>query len=129
MKIILIKVALLALCLISSAELVAVGSDFGRTWISNYLAQNPRPAVQDNNNTLTGWGGIPKVIEQNDSSSNTDWLGEHWLKESTFMDNQTPLTNYSTIKLSNHSRSSLVKLYAYPSDRRKLQSDLRNATA
>jgi hypothetical protein len=100
MKIILIiiMVALLVSCIIASAEPVAVGGDFGRTWISNYLAQNPEPAAQDTNNTLTGWGGTPKVIEQNDSSSSIDWLGERWLEKGTIMGNQTPPTNYSANK-------------------------------
>ena len=42
MKIVLILVALIAFCLVAAAEPVAVGGDFGRTWISNYLAKNPQ---------------------------------------------------------------------------------------
>jgi len=98
MRIILIMFVLLAFCLICSAEPVAVGGDFGRTWISNYLAQNPRPTVQDTNNTLTGWGGTPKVIEQNDSSSATDWLGERWLEEGAIAESQIPPMNSSANK-------------------------------
>jgi len=110
MWIILIMFVLVAFCLMASIEPVAIGGDFGRTWISNYLAQNPRPAVQDSNNTLTGWGGTPKVIEQNDSSSATDWLGERWLEEGAIAESQTLRRISLQIKPSNHSRSSSARL-------------------
>jgi hypothetical protein len=104
MKIVLIAVALLAFCLITSAEPVAVGGDFGRMWISSYLAQNPRAAAQDSNNTLTGWGGTPKgqidvdsdlSKQQNISSPSTDWLGA-----STILGNQTSPMDLSKNRVS-----------------------------
>ena len=57
MKIVIITILLLASCLVASAEPVAVGGDFGRTWISNFLAQNHKPVEQNNSTNLTSWGG------------------------------------------------------------------------
>ena len=86
MKILLIMVALLAFCLIASAEPVAVGGDFGRAWISNYLAKNPSPVSQDNNSSSANWGNAPKVqgtigsnMVQNATNPikpSTYWLGD-----------------------------------------------------
>jgi len=42
MKIVIIMILLMALCLIASSKPVAVGGDFGRTWINNFLDQNPK---------------------------------------------------------------------------------------
>lgn len=109
MKITPLMVALLALCLVASAAPVAVGGDFGRLWISNYLVQNPRPEASDSNNTLIGWGGTPKgqigvdsdlARQQNISNLSTDWLGESGIGESALMGDQLSPMNSSTNKTS-----------------------------
>ena len=88
MKIVLMVVALYAFCLTASATPVAVGGDFGRAWISNYLAKNPSPISQGNNSSSANWGDAPKVqgtigsnmvSQQNATNSikpNANWLGD-----------------------------------------------------
>src|SRR5271157_5914859 len=62
MKIVLlIMLVLIAFSLTASAEPVAIGGDFGRAWISNYLAKNPSPFTQDNNSSSGNWGNAPKA--------------------------------------------------------------------
>ncbi|MGA9098984.1 MAG: hypothetical protein WB392_08655 [Methanotrichaceae archaeon] len=114
MKIRLMTIILMVLCLAISTQLVMlcsgsggaqnVGGDFGRAWLSNYLAQNPRPAAPGNNstasnNTTADWGGSPKgttdlssnlVKPQNTTVTNTDWLGS-----STITGDQTSPVNTS----------------------------------
>jgi len=63
----------------ASTEPVAVGGDFGRLGLQ-LPGSEPRPAVRTPT-TLSQAGRTPKVIEQNDFSSATDWLGERWLEE------------------------------------------------
>jgi hypothetical protein len=91
---------LLVLCLVVFAQLITicsgsgkfqvVGGDFGRAWISNYLAENPRAASQANNSTLWGWGTIPKgkalrggkLADAPNSTwlyAATDWMGENYV--------------------------------------------------
>ncbi len=100
LKIMFTVTVLLALCLVVFAQLLVlcsssgrfqeVGGDFGRTWISNYLAENPRPASQANNSTLWGWGTIPKgkaliggkLADAPNSTwlyAATDWMGENYV--------------------------------------------------
>ena len=56
----------MAVCLVASAQVHGadkiqnVGGDFGRSWLESYLAQNPKPGAQDNDNNLSSWGGAPK---------------------------------------------------------------------
>ena len=88
MKIVIIMILLLASCLVASAEPVAVGGDFGRTWINNFLTQNHKPVEQNNSTNLTNWGGVPKgkalvngnlVDQQNATNSlnhGAGWLGD-----------------------------------------------------
>jgi len=38
----------------------SVGSDFGRTWIKNFQAQNPAQPLAQNSTALWSWGGAPK---------------------------------------------------------------------
>ena len=105
MKIRLMTIILIMFCLAFSTQLVIlcsgsqgvqnVGGDFGRTWLSNYQAQNPGPAAPGSNNTTSNnttsnnttadWGGQPKgatdlssnlVKPQNTTAAPaTDWLG------------------------------------------------------
>jgi hypothetical protein len=60
MKIIIVVILILASCLVASAEPVAVGGDFGRTWINNFLAENHKPVEQNTSTNLSSWGGVPK---------------------------------------------------------------------
>jgi hypothetical protein len=63
-------VSILLISLISSSPLMAsraqpaggyqsVGGDFGKTWLSNFDAANPKP-VENNSNSLWSWGSAPK---------------------------------------------------------------------
>jgi hypothetical protein len=61
MNVVLVIIVLLAFSLAASADPIAVGGDFGRTWISNYLSKNPSPVSQDNNTSSGNWGNTPKV--------------------------------------------------------------------
>jgi len=102
MKIVLILVALLALCLIASAEPVAVGGDFGRTWISNYLAKNPSPVSQDNNSSSANWGNAPKVqgtIGSNmvQNATNPVKPSTNWLGDTTNMGPSSSPTNFTQV--------------------------------
>jgi hypothetical protein len=70
MKIMFTVAVLLVLCLAAIAAFVVsssgsgkfqeVGGDFGKSWISNFQAQNNKTADKGNNTTLWGWGSIPK---------------------------------------------------------------------
>jgi hypothetical protein len=94
MKILIIMILLLASCLVASAEPVAVGGDFGRTWINNFLAQNHKPVEQNNSTNLTSWGGVPKgkaLVNGNlvDQQNATNPLnpGASWLGDTTTLGN------------------------------------------
>lgn len=88
MKIAIITVLLLTSCIAASSQPVAVGGDFGRTWINNFLAQNKKPVEQNNSSNLSSWGGVPKgkvlegdklVDKQNLTNTlkpSTSWLGD-----------------------------------------------------
>ena len=102
MKIVLILVALLAFCLIASAEPVAVGGDFGRAWISNYLAKNPSPVSQDNNSSSANWGNAPKVqgtIGSNmvKNATNPVKPSTSWLGDTTNMGPSSSPTNFTQV--------------------------------
>jgi hypothetical protein len=60
-------ISLMALCLAASAQPVScadkiqsVGGDFGRAWLEDYLAQNPRPSAAGGEDNLSSWGGAPR---------------------------------------------------------------------
>jgi hypothetical protein len=88
MKIVIIMIFFLALCLIASSKPVAVGGDFGRTWINNFLAQNPKPVEQNNSTNISSWGGVPKgktlvdgkLVDQQNATNplnpSVNWLGD-----------------------------------------------------
>jgi hypothetical protein len=88
MKIVIIMILLLASCLVASAGPVAVGGDFGRTWINNFQAQNHKPVEQNNSTNLTSWGGVPKgkalvngnLVDQQNATNplnpSASWLGD-----------------------------------------------------
>ena len=104
MKIILIMVALLAFCLITSAEPVAVGGDFGRAWISNYLAKNPSPVSQDNNSSSGNWGNAPKVqgtigsnMVSKQNVTNSIKPGASWLGDATNVGNPSSPQNFTQV--------------------------------
>ncbi len=108
MKIKLMTIMLMLFCLAVSAvalcsgsdKVQSVGGDFGRAWISNYLAENPRPAAPNSNNSSSNttsnnktadWGGEPKgtpginsdlVKPQNNPAPATDWLGSSTITDS-----------------------------------------------
>jgi len=103
MKILLIL--LMAFCLVASAQVVigaekiqSVGGDFGRAWLDNYQAQNPKPTAQDSEANLSSWGGVPKgnISEGNNllnSQSTTNTLSQDWLGTTTILGNSSPLKN------------------------------------
>ncbi len=76
MKLKLIVAALLILCVLlitchaqTKASFQNVGGDLGRTWLNNFLAENPdqQPKAQ-NSTALWNWGGAPKgMMVQNGS--------------------------------------------------------------
>jgi hypothetical protein len=91
---------LLALCLVVLAQFIVLGSssgkfqevggDFGKAWISNFLAENPKSAAQTDNSTLWGWGTIPKgkalaggkLVDAPNSTwlyAATDWMGDNYV--------------------------------------------------
>jgi hypothetical protein len=91
---------LLALCLAVLAQFAVpgsgsgkfqeVGGDFGRAWIDDFLAENPRSSAQDNNSTLWGWGTMPKgkvlmggkLVDAPNSTwlyNATDWMGNNYV--------------------------------------------------
>lgn len=84
----LVILVLIAFCLVASAKPVALGGDFGREWISNYLAENPAPFPQNNDSSSGNWGNAPKgqgtvgsnmVSQQNATNSIkpiNNWLGD-----------------------------------------------------
>jgi hypothetical protein len=88
MKIVIVMILLLASCLVASAGPVAVGGDFGRTWISNFQAQNHKPVEQNNSTNLTSWGVVPKgkalvngnLVDQQNATNprnpSASWLGD-----------------------------------------------------
>lgn len=129
---------LLVLCLVSLAQFMTqgsgsgkfqeVGGDFGKSWISNFQAENPKATSQANNSTLWGWGTIPKgkavlggkLVDAPNSSwlyAATDWMGDNYVDPYTgyYID---PLTgqavyrnfrvfpNYSSQQTSNINRQS-----------------------
>ncbi len=67
MRIALASVVLLVVCLLM-ADCYAqfpfssqyVGGDFGRSWLSNFHAQNPQPSGQNPESRLWSWGHAPK---------------------------------------------------------------------
>jgi hypothetical protein len=100
LKITFTATVLLVLCLVILAQFIAlcsgsgrfqeVGGDFGRAWIGNFQAQNPKPADQTNNSTLWGWGTLPKgkvliggkIVDAPNSTwlyNATDWMGDNYV--------------------------------------------------
>jgi hypothetical protein len=104
MKLVLpIMAAILAFCLIASAaEPIAIGGDFGRAWISNYLAKNPSPFPEDNNSSSGNWGNAPKVqgtIGSNMVSNVTSPINPttNWLGDPTSMGNPSSPQNFKPV--------------------------------
>jgi hypothetical protein len=100
MKIVIIVILLLATCMVASAGPVAVGGDFGRTWINNFLAQNHKTPVQNNSTNLTSWGGVPKgkaLVNGNlvDKQNTTNPLNQSatWLGDATISGNPSSTTS------------------------------------
>jgi hypothetical protein len=103
MKIEFTVVILILLCLAAQAQTAAVGNnpmkfqsvsgEFAKSWLKNYLAENPRPLPQVNNTSLWGWGSIPKGKDlvggklfdnytySQDMTAN--WLGDYYLNPYT----------------------------------------------
>lgn len=101
MKIIFTAIVLLVLCMTVSAQSVvvsgvtgkfqSVGGDFGKTWITNLQAQNPKQSAQESKDTLWGWGTVPKGKalaggQLVDAPNNTwlyntsgNWLGDNYV--------------------------------------------------
>jgi hypothetical protein len=103
MKIEFTVVKLILLCLAAQAQTAAVGNnpmkfqsvsgEFAKSWLKNYLVENPRPLPQVNNTSLWGWGSIPKGKDlvggklfdnytySQDMTAN--WLGDYYLNPYT----------------------------------------------
>lgn len=63
-RLILITVLVLGILLTAcdcqpTSHFQSVSGDFGRTWLNNFIAQNPKPA-ENNSSSLWNWGGAPK---------------------------------------------------------------------
>ncbi|MFB3763621.1 MAG: hypothetical protein ACE14P_00065 [Methanotrichaceae archaeon] len=103
-----LTISAIALCS-GSDKVQNVGGDFGRAWISNYLADNPRPVSPGSNNssstasnnTTADWGGEPKgnpeiksdlVKPQDTTVTPTDWLGSNTIANTN---SQTSATDTS----------------------------------
>jgi hypothetical protein len=105
MKIVLlIMLVLMAFCLTASAEPVVVGGDFGRAWISNYLASNPGPVSQNSNSSSGNWGNAPKVqgtigsdMLSKQNTTNTIKPGTNWLGDATNLGNPTIPQNFTQV--------------------------------
>lgn len=105
MKIVLmIMLVLMAFCITASARPVAVGGDFGRAWISNYLASNPGPVSQSNNSSSENWGNSPKVqgtigseMLSRQNTTNTIKPGTNWLGDATNLVNPTIPQNFTQV--------------------------------
>lgn len=81
-------ILLMAFCLGANSKPIDVGGDFGRAWINNFLAQNPKPVEQNNSTDLSSWGGAPKgkelvdgkLVDQQNATNplnpTTNWLGD-----------------------------------------------------
>ncbi len=55
---------ILVLCLLAAGcyadgQFQSVSGDFGRSWLSNFMKENPKPA-ENKSGDLWSWGGIPK---------------------------------------------------------------------
>jgi hypothetical protein len=117
MKIIFTATVLLALCLVAFAQSALLGSglgkfqqvggDFGKAWISNFQAQNTKPAAQTNNSTLWGWGSVPKgkelvggkLVNAPNTTwlyNTTNWMGDNYVDPYTgnYVDPNTGLPVY-----------------------------------
>jgi hypothetical protein len=99
LKIMFTVAVLLAFCLFANAAYVLlssgsgkfqeVGGDFGKSWISNFQAQNPKLNTQTNNSTLWGWGSVPKgkelvgdkLVDANKTwlYNATNWMGDNYV--------------------------------------------------
>jgi hypothetical protein len=103
MKAALIMIVLLAFSLGASANPIAVGGDFGRTWISNYLAKNPSPVSQGNNSS-GNWGNAPKVqgtinsdMVSQQNATNPIKPSSNWLGDSTNLGNPSSSQNFTQV--------------------------------
>ena len=97
----------MAFCLAASAHVISgaekiqsVGGDFGRAWLDNYQAQNPKPTAQGSEDNLSSWGGAPKgnaSVGNNllNSRNTTNTLSQDWLGTTTILGNSSPLKNES----------------------------------
>jgi hypothetical protein len=113
--IVLILSIFLAVCYAQPASrFQSVGGDFARTWLDNFMAQNPKPAENNSNNSgLWNWGGSPKgrtVINGKivpdpyyiwkSLNYTNGWLGEAYVDPKTgypvyaYVDPNTGLTRY-----------------------------------
>ena len=105
--VLLIMLVLLAFCLITSAaEPVAIGGDFGRAWITNYLAKNPSPFPEDNNSSSGNWGNAPKVegtvgsnIGSKQNATNPITPSSNWLGDPASFGNQLSPQNFTRAPL------------------------------
>lgn len=103
MKVI-IAIMFIFICITASAEPIAVGGDFGRTWISNYLDKNPSPFPQDNNSSSAKWGSDPKVqgtidskMVTNQNATNLIKPNSNWLMDTTNLGSQPVQQNFTQV--------------------------------
>lgn len=57
--VLILSVLLTACCAQPTSHFQSVSGDFGRTWLNNFMAQNPKPAESDGTG-LWNWGSAPK---------------------------------------------------------------------
>jgi hypothetical protein len=100
----------------------SVGGDFGKSWISNFQAQNPPAAEENLSNDLWGWGGAPKgkalvggKLVDATSTTNTvnftaNWLGELPQTAPIYMNSSSPYGNYGIAPNGNYNPAPLTPM-------------------
>jgi len=85
----------------------SVGGDFGKTWISNFLAQNQKQTDKENlTSNLWDWGGHPKgkaivngqLVDTTNITTGVNytanWLGDMSLASPVYFNSSSPYGNY-----------------------------------
>jgi hypothetical protein len=126
-EIIAVTVFILSLLIVASNAQMAngfqnVGGDFGKTWISNFLAQNPRQSVENNSsNNPWSWAPLPKgkalvggklvdASPTNTVNFTANWLGELPQTAPIYMNSSSPYGNYGVGSNGNYNPAPLTPM-------------------
>lgn len=110
-RIVLIAVFTSSLLLMSSSaqltnQFQGVGGDFGKSWISNFKAQNQQAASENLTNDLWSWGNTPKgkmlvggklvdsTNRTNKVNFTVNWLGDIPIGNPVYFNSSSPYGNY-----------------------------------